>query len=236
VVIDILLTDMIYAFLSWWSISLASLIGLWGSFARTIAPLMGAALILLIGWFLAFFVGRLVKKILGEGVISWEKALSGIGLLPILSERLGLSSDVGAFLGWLAKWFLIAASFMAAISILRLDAVNSFLGQLAAFLPVAVTAALIIFLGFFLGKLIDGVLVRLIGAIGVKGDSAGLAAHWIIVVFSILAAARYLGLGLDSLWGKFLDFAGLAGAIAVGFGFSAKANAWLESFRSRLTV
>ena len=49
-------------------------------------------------------------------------------------------------------------------------------------------------------------IVRLIGVIGVKADVAGAVARWIIIAFSILAAARYLNLGLDLLWPKFIDF------------------------------
>ncbi|KKS38459.1 MAG: Conserved TM helix repeat-containing protein [Parcubacteria group bacterium GW2011_GWA2_42_14] len=206
---------------------------LWNGIAGTFAPLLGAALVLLIGWFLAVFLGQLIKKILGEKNIAWSRAFSGLGLTDILEDRLGLSTDVGAFLGWFVKWFLIIASFMAAISIFQLHAVNSFLGEMIGFLPFAVSAAMIVFLGFFFGKFIDRVIVRLIGVIGVKADVAGATSRWIIIAFSILAAARYLNLQLDLLWPRFVDFLVFAGAIAVGFGFSSRAGEWLENIKSR---
>lgn len=220
---------------NWWENLLAAFSQLWRGIAETFAPLLGAALILLVGWFLAVFLGRVIKKILGEKNIAWSRAFSGIGLSDILENRLGLSTDVGAFLGWLVKWFVIIASFMAAMSVLQLQAVNSFLGQIVGFLPFAVTAAVIVFLGFFLGKFIDQVIVRLIGVIGIKADVAGAVARWIIIAFSILAAARYLNLQLDLLWPKFVDFLVLAGAIAVGFGFSSRAGEWLEKIKNRHT-
>ena len=98
------------------------------------------------------FLGQVIKKILGEKNIAWSRAFSGIGLSNILENRLGLSTDVGAFLGWLVKWFLIIASFTAAMSVLQLHAVNSFLGQLVGFLPLAVAAAIIVF-RIFLGQI-----------------------------------------------------------------------------------
>ena len=220
-------------FTNWWETFLAALFELGSGVAGTFAPLLGAALVLLIGWFLAVFIGQLIKKILGEKNIAWSRAFSAIGLTDVLEDRLGLSTDVGAFLGWFVKWFLIIASFMATMSILQLYAVNSFLGQMFGFLPFAVTAAIIVFLGFFFGKFIDRIIVRLIGVIGVKADVAGMAARWIIVVFSILAAARYLNLQLDLLWPRFVDFLVFAGAIAVGFGFSSRAGEWLENIKSR---
>lgn len=218
---------------NWWETFLAALFQLWSGVAGTFAPLLGAALILLIGWFLAVFIGQLIKKILGEKNIAWSRAFSAIGLTDVLEDRLGLSTDVGAFFGWLVKWFLIIASFMAAMSVLQLHAVNSFLGQMIGFLPFAVTAAIIVFLGFFFGKFIDRVIVRLIGVIGVKADVAGASSRWIVIAFSILAAARYLNLQLDLLWPRFVDFLVFAGAIAVGFGFSSRAGEWLENIKSR---
>jgi hypothetical protein len=222
-----------YYLTTWWQTFLAAMIQLWNGIAAAAIPFIGAALILLIGWFLAFFFGRLIKKILGQDNINWDKALSGIKLAKLLEDRLGLSTDVGAFLGWFVKWFLIIASFMAAVNVLQFQTVNSFLGELVGFLPMAITAALIVFLGFFLGKFIDQVITRLIAAIGVNASVGGAVARWIIIAFSILAAARYLNLQLDLLWPRFIDFLVFAGAIAVGFGFSSRAGEWLEKIKSR---
>lgn len=225
---------MITSYLTtWWNTFFAKAEGIWSGITLTFAPILGAALILLIGWFLAVFLGRLIKKILGENNISWSKAFSKIGLANILENRLGLSTDVGVFLGWFVKWFLIIASFMTAMSVLRLNAVNGFLSQLVGFAPFAVTAGVIVFLGFFFGKFVDRVLIRLFGAIGVKADVGGAVARWIIIAFSILAAARYLNLQLDLLWPKFIDFLVLAAAIAVGFGFSSRAGEWFEKIKNR---
>lgn len=216
----------------WWNIFLSSTRELWSGLALSVAPILGAALVLLIGWFFAIFLGRLIKKILGEENIHWDKALSSIGLSEVLEERLGLSSDVGAFLGWLIKWFLIVASFMAAMSVLQLQGVNAFVRMIGAFLPTAITAALIVFVGFFVARFIDVVLTKVFGGIGIKADMAGSVARWIIIAFGILAAAKYLNLQLDLLWPKFIDFLALTGAIAFGFGFSSKAQGWLERMKA----
>jgi len=45
---------------------------------RAYARRGGAALVLLIGWFLAVFIGQLIKKILGEKNIAWSRAFSAI--------------------------------------------------------------------------------------------------------------------------------------------------------------
>lgn len=217
----------------WWDILFASVTELWSGLARSFAPILGAALVLLIGWFFAIFLGRLIKKILGEDNIHWRKWFSSIGLTEVLEDRLGLSSDIGAFLGWLMKWFLIIASFMAAMSVLQLQGVSVFIQMIAAFLPTAITAALIVFIGFFTAKFVDLALTRVFDGIGIKADVAGSVARWIIIGFSILAAAQHLNLGLDLLWPKFIDFLVFAGAIAIGFGFSSKAQEWFQNVKAR---
>lgn len=219
--------------LSWWDTFLATLSQLIAGVTTAAAPIIGAVLILFVGWFLAFFLGQLIKKNLGEQNIHWGRAFSAIGLSSVLKDRLGLSSDVGALLGWLVKWFLIIVSFMAAVSVLKLGNINIFLGELVGFLPSAVTAAIIVFLGFFFGRFIDQVITRTVGASGIRADIAGIAVRWIIIAFSILAAARFLNFELDLLWPRFIDFLVIAGAIAVGFGFSSKAQAWLENIKGR---
>lgn len=219
---------------NWWNTFLSTTQELWNGLAASFASLLGAALILLVGWFFAIFLGRLIRKILGEDNIHWKKAISPIGLSQVLEERLGLSSDIGAFLGWLVKWFLIVASFMAAMSVLQLQGVSVFVQMIAAFLPTAITAAIIVFIGFFVGKFVDLLLTRVFSGIGIKADVAGFAARWIIIGFGILAATRYLNLQLDLLWPKFIDFLVFAGAIVIGFGFSSKAQEWLENIKGRL--
>ena len=219
---------------TWWNAFFETAAHLWSGIAVSLPPVLGAALILLIGWFFAFFAGKLVKRILGQDNINWEKTLSGIKLAQVFEERLGLSTDVGAFLGWLVRWFLITVTFVAASQVLGLHAVSAFLGQLVGFVPTAVTAALIVFLGFFVAKFIDQVITRWIGAVGVNASVGGTVARWLLIAFSILAAARYLNLQLDVLWPRFVDFLVWAGAIAVGFGFSSRAGEWLEKIKGRL--
>lgn len=218
---------------NWWGTFLGAFFQLWNGIAGTFAPLLGAALILLVGWFLAIFLGQLIKKILGEKNIAWSRAFSSIGLSDVLEDRLGLSTDVGAFLGWLVKWFLIIASFMAAMSVLQLAFVNEFLGKLIAFLPVAVTSALIVFVGFLLGGFMSQVLKRLINSLNIGGaEIAGLSVRWVVVFFSIFTALKFLLPTLDILTSKFADFLLFAAALAVGVGLSKKVGEWMEKIKS----
>lgn len=219
--------------IDWLNIFLTSLFDVWNGIVTILGWITGAVFILLIGWFLAFFLGQLVKKILGENNIPWEKVLSGIGLSSVLRDRLGLSSDGGALLGWIVKWSLIVASFMAAAEALGLQGINIFLIAVLGFLPSAIVAAFIVFIGFFLGRFVDQVLTRVVGAVNINAGVAGSVARWIVIAFAFLSAAKFLHLELDLLGPRFVDFLVFAGAIAVGFGISSRAGDWFESIKAR---
>lgn len=219
--------------IDWLNIFLTMLFQVWDGIVTILGLISGAVFILLIGWFLALFLGQLVKKILGENNIPWERLLSGIRLSAVLRDRLGLSSDGGALLGWIVKWSLLVASFMAAIHVLGLTGINVFLNEALGFLPSAIIAAFIIFIGFFLGRFIEQVLNRVMNAVDINANIAGLAARWILVAFAVLSAAKFLNLQLDLLGPRFVDFLVFAGAIAVGFGISSRAGEWFENIKAR---
>lgn len=219
--------------IDWLNILLTSLFQVFDGMVTIIGLITGAVFILLIGWFLALFLGQLVKKILGENNIPWERVLSGVGLSSILRDRLGLSSDGGALLGWIVKWSLIVASFMAAAHALGLQSINGFLVAILGFLPSAITAAFIVFIGFFLGRFVEQALTRVMSAININAGVAGSVARWILIAFAILSAAKFLNLQLDLLGPRFVDFLVFAGAIAVGFGISSRAGEWFESIKAR---
>jgi len=210
-----------------WGAFWPALITLWTGSLAILPRLVGAALILLIGWFLASLLGGLIKKILNN--IPWKDVLARLELHGVLKNRLGLSSDVGAFFGWIVKWVLIITSFVAAINVLQLSFVNEFLGRLIIFLPSAIIAAIIVFLSFFVGGFMSQIVERLINALKIKGgEIAGLSLRWIIVFFGIFAALSFLFPEVEILTSKFADFLLLAAALAVGIGISKQAGEWVK--------
>lgn len=192
---------------------------------------IGGVLILCIGVALALLLQRLVKRIIGQGVIQWDKLFSNIGIEQVFEERLNLSTDVGAFVGWLIKWFLLTVSFVAAVRVWGLVEVITFLAGLITFIPLALTAALMIFVGLFIARFLKRVVTRVIGTLDINKGVIGIAVYWIIAAYSVLAAARFLNLDLTSIWPKFIDFLVFASAIAVGFGLSSRAGEWIEKIK-----
>lgn len=218
---------------SLWNTFWSTLTTFWGGSLTILPQLVGATLILLIGWCLASFLEGLVKKILNN--IPWKSILSRFELHKVLKGRLGLSTDVGAFFGWIVKWILIIASFIAAIGVLQLTFVNEFLSRMIAFLPMAVTAALIVFISFFVGGFMGQVIRRLIDSLNISGgEITGLSLKWLVVIFGIFTALRFLLPTLDTLVSKFADFLLFASALAVGIGASKPIGEWIKNFKGRI--
>ncbi len=173
-----------------------------------------------------------MKKILSN--IPWGNLLSRLELHKVLEDRLGLSSDIGAFLGWIVKWVLIIASFIAAMDVLQLAFVNEFLGKMIVFLPLAIAAALTVFISFFAGGFMGQVLKKLIDSLNISGgEIAALSVRWVITFFGIFTALKFLLPNLEILTSKFADFLLLAAALAVGVGLSKKVGEWIENIKGR---
>jgi len=119
--------------------------------------------------------------------------------------------------------------------VLQLTFVNEFLSRMIAFLPMAVTAALIVFISFFVGGFMGQVIRRLIDSLNISGgEITGLSLKWLVVIFGIFTALRFLLPTLDTLVSKFADFLLFASALAVGIGASKPIGEWIKNFKGRI--
>ena len=131
---------------TWLEAILNSFIGLWGSVWGLALPVIGALVILYIGWIL----GRFLERILTAAGSSMKTNDAEIARSPFgqFLTSLGISFSIAGIFGWIAwavKWFFYASFFMAAMSVLAFTAVNTFIGSATAFFPKAIAGALFIF-------------------------------------------------------------------------------------------
>ncbi len=106
--------------------------------------------------------------------------------------------------------------------------------KLILFLPSAIIAAFIVFISIFAGGLLGQLFGRLLGALKISGaEIAGLFLRWVIIIFGIFTALKFLLPDLEILASKFADFLLFAAALAVGVGLSKKVGEWLESIKGR---
>jgi hypothetical protein len=198
--------------------------------------LLGAILVLIIGWIMSVTLGRLVAKMVEE--LGVDRAMRKVGFGNGTSAG-GMNFSPSGFIGGLFKWFLALVFLMAATDILRLDQVTVFLNEIILYLPNVLVAVVILAAVFLLGNFVYHIVKGSTRAAGVM--SATLLAtisKWAIVIFGFFAALIQLGVAdslVNSMFTGLVAMISLAGGLAFGLGGRDEAQLILKKLREELT-
>jgi len=184
------------------------------SFIDALPTVIGALLILLVGW----IVGRLV----GSAVTS---ILTRVGADQRFSQYAGAvyGPTAGAMapsrlVGLLARWFIYLVFFIAAANFLGWPQVSSLLNSFVAWLPNLVAAVVILIAAPVIGQVLRTTIESSSQGMGLGGASiVGRLAQWGVILFGVLAALAQVGIA-DTLVTTL--FTGIVAAIAIALGIS----------------
>jgi hypothetical protein len=199
-----------------------------------IPRLLGALVILCVGWLLAKLAEGLVTR--GLRLVRLNQVADRAELDQFL-DRAGVRLDPAAVVGKLAYWFLFLIFIGAAFNTFGLTQVNAVINQLIAYLP-NVAVALVVLLVGALGATFVGNLGR--GAsgsarVGDPGPLAGLA-RAAVLAFAVLIALDQLQIGaaiVNTLFVALVGAVALAVALAFGLGGRGVAGRLLEDWYAR---
>lgn len=122
--------------------------------AAFLPRLIGAILILIVGWIIGRIVGRVVSVLTNRTPIDRLTLDTPIGDIMGGTER-----DVNRAFGAIAKWFVYALAFLAAADVLAITLLSEWISRAVAYLPAFFGGLLIIVLGFiaadFIGDMIE---------------------------------------------------------------------------------
>jgi hypothetical protein len=125
--------------------------------------LFGAALILVVGWFVARIVRQIVSNL-----------LAAVGA-DRLSERVGLTKALGkqslsGLLGLVVYVLILLPVLIAALGALKLDAITepamNMLDQILSALPALFGAALVLAISYVAGRVVSGLIANLLAGVG----------------------------------------------------------------------
>lgn len=181
--------------------------------AVVIPSLIGALIVLIIGWILAGWAKMFVKRALDT--LRFDSFGERTGVTKFLHEA-GFQVSPKEMLGQLVRWFIIISFFMASLSILGLPVVEDVLRGIVGYIPNVIAAVLILAGGIILASFISDVLRGTFRGMQVRmADTLADVAKWILVVFTVLAVIHQLKIVpnlIDIL------FTGVVGGLALGFG------------------
>jgi small-conductance mechanosensitive channel len=181
--------------------------------------LLGAVLVLVIGWLLAILLEKLLNRVFK--LIGLQKLFELVKIEAVVKKaRFGLDS-VG-IISALVKWIILIITFLTAADVLGLHQVADFFAMILGYVPNVIAAAAIILIGAVLAHFLSDV-VRGSTEAGGLAYSSFLAkltsvAIWI---FAILAALVQLGIAhelIRTLFTGFVALLAIAGGLAFGLG------------------
>lgn len=184
-----------------------------GAILGALPALLGAILILIIGYIVARVLQGVLTRILqGMGFEGWMEQ----GGIKQFFERSQTDQTPLSILGKLVFWLVFFVAISMAVDTLGISAVSDVLAQFIAYIPQIIAAVLILVLATLLANFVAGI-VR-----GTTGSSvAGSVAQYGIIVFAAFAALTQLGIAEELIAPTFLIVLGsvaLAAAIAFGWG------------------
>ncbi len=120
--------------------------------ARAIPLILGAFLILFIGWLIAKLIKRVFVKILKLGKLNWLSEKSGMD--KFLKDG-GIKITVVDILGRLVYWIIMLVVIMATLNTLQLTSARELFNQIILYIPNIIVSILILILGQYAAKFVS---------------------------------------------------------------------------------
>lgn len=187
-----------------------------GNFLPT---LVGALIVLIVGWFIAKLLQKVVTQVLK------------IARLDVLSEKAGIASilakgeikyTLAELIGVIIYWLLILVVVIATLDALNLKVAAELLDRVVLYVPNVIAAIFILVLGMFFAALLGAVVRTTASNAGISyAKNLGQITQVSIVVFAVLITLGQLGvrtLILDQAILVLLASLGLGLALAFGLG------------------
>jgi hypothetical protein len=209
---------------SWSEAFMTSLAAAMALFMAAIPKLIGFAIILVAGWFLASLAERAVAALLRK--VRFNDLVCQSGFSNFI-ERVGVQQDCAGFVGFVTKWFLRLVTLVVAFDALGLPAVSSVLQQLLMWLPNLVVALAVLVIGGLLAKTVSN-LVRGATATAHLGNPDFLAtiASSAIWAFAIIIAVNQIGVADEIVNTLFMGVVAiLVLALGLSFGLGGRETA-----------
>lgn len=191
----------------------------WAKFSEYVPKLVAAFTFVLFGLFIARLISSLLEQFLRK--IKFDSYTSRVGINEILI-RFGLGKSFTQVISFVVYWALLLVFLVTAANILNLTVISEILRRFVDFLPNLMAAIFIGFGGLLFARFMADIVMSSAVSNNLRGGSSlSKIVHFVIVVFTLIAAIEQLGIKMKMIIGGInimLASLGLAFAIAVGLG------------------
>ena len=195
---------------------------------------LGALLILLVGWAVAKGIEGLVVKLLKTAKL--DKLADKVQLTEVLSKG-GIKRKLSEVVGVIIYWLVTLVVLIATLNALQLTVAAQLLEHIVAFLPNVVAAIFILVVGIVTGAFLSTTVRTAASNAGVDASRLlGQAVQTIVVIFALAAALRQLQIQLvGEAFLIVLAAVSFGLALAFGLGCKEQAGRWFNSVVDELS-
>ncbi len=204
------------------------------NFLGFLPALVGAIIVLILGWIISGILANLIEKVLKR--IGFERASQSAGIAGFIRQS-GSEWTASKVVAEIVKWFIRLVAIQAAASILGMGQITAIVNSILLFLPNVVVALAIIVLGAFIAKFVAGIVRGAVSEMGFSSPDliAGIA-RYAIIVFAVIAAVDQIGIAetvVNTLLIGTVAAIALAVGLAFGLGGQQTASRLTESWYQR---
>ncbi len=185
------------------------------AFLSAIPSVIGAVLILIVGWIIAGWIGGLVARALRA--LRFDQLAAKAGVQSFLS-RAQVQAHPAEVLGDTVKWYVRLVVVLLAANAVGLTAVSTVVNGILAFIPNLIVAVVMLaafaWLAGFTRTIVRGALA---GSSLPNGDALATIAYVTVFAFGIVAAADQIGVASTLINTLFI---GVVAAFALAFGLA----------------
>lgn len=197
-----------------------------------IPRLVGAAVIIIVGWAIGALLQWAVENLLRAA--GAQTLFEKIRLEEML-QRADLEKDTSGLIGSFFKWIVWLIALVAATNVLQLTQLSQFLNNILLYMPNVIASVVIVLLGATLAHFVSKVVKGSVFAAEVGyGNALAALAKYAILIFTFLAVLIQLGVAvvlLQTVFTGFVAMLAIAGGLAFGLGGQAAAKDAVESVR-----
>jgi hypothetical protein len=187
------------------------------NFLAFIPAIIGAIIILVVGWIIGGFLGTIVTKVLER--VGFERAAARTGVSGFMSRAGVRDARASRVIGELVKWFVRLLFLEAAAEAVHLTAVTQVINSIVLFIPNLIVALIVLMVGALIARFV-GDLVR--GGASEMGFSSpnllAAIARVAIIGFAVIVAVNQIGIAATLINILFMGLV-FSVALAVGLAF-----------------
>lgn len=199
-----------------------------------IPVLLGALVILIVGWLVAKAIQRIVDWLLVT--VRFDTLADKAGISEVLRKG-NLKTTAREVVSSLVYWLIMIMVLVMVVNALGLPKASDILTSLFAYIPKVIGALFVLVVAMFLANFVSGIVRTAAGNANLpRPEMFAAISRWAIIIFAITISLGELGIGMLLVTTTFnILLAGICLALALAFGLGGKEAAarYLEELRQR---